>query len=204
MATLVIGLGNPGGEYRNTRHNIGWMVLDALERSGRFAAPRNEGPAKVRIGAVEGYDLVTARPKTFMNLSGRAGVHLIRAFGVRPDDTIVIHDDVDLPLGRLRLRRGGSAGGQKGVDSLIRSWQTPEFIRVRVGVSRPAAGEDTIDHVLHPFRHEERPAVDNVVQRAAAAVIAIVRLGLEPAAAEFNRAPTSPSEGGIPEVEPRA
>lgn len=202
MATVVIGLGNPGGEYRYTRHNVGWMVLDELERRGRFAASRNEGPTRVRIGTVEGYDLVTARPKTFMNLSGRAGVHLVRALGIGAEDTIVVHDDVDLPLGRLRLRRGGSAGGQKGVDSLIRAWQTREFIRVRIGVGRPAAGEDTADHVLDRFRQEERGAVDEVVQRAAVAVSAIVRLGLETAAAEFNRAPGPPRDGGTAEVGP--
>jgi PTH1 family peptidyl-tRNA hydrolase len=140
MATLIIGLGNPGGEYAGTRHNCGWMVLDELERRGRFGRARREGPAKLRSGSVDGFDLVLACPTTYMNLSGRAGVHLVRALGVPVSDVVVVHDDVDVAFGRLRLRRGGSAGGHRGVVSLIESWQTPDFIRVRVGVGRPPAG----------------------------------------------------------------
>ena len=136
MATLIMGLGNPGGEYSHTRHNCGWMVLDELE--GRAGSPGpSRGPAKVRTGTVDGFNVVLARPTTYMNLSGRAGVHLVRVLGVPIPDVVVVHDDVDLPFGRLRLRRGGSAGGNRGVRSLIESWQTPDFIRVRVGIGRP-------------------------------------------------------------------
>jgi PTH1 family peptidyl-tRNA hydrolase len=187
MAALVIGLGNPGGEYGRTRHNLGWMVLDELERRGRFARARREGPAKIRIGSIEGLDVITARPQTYMNLSGRAGVHLVRALGVPVDDVIVVHDDVDLPLGRIRLRRGGSAGGQKGVDSLIRSWQTKDFLRVRVGIGRPPDGWETADHVLERFDPEERERLPRIVERAADATVALIRDGLERAMAEYNR-----------------
>jgi PTH1 family peptidyl-tRNA hydrolase len=195
MASLIIGLGNPGGEYAHTRHNCGWMVLDVLERRGRFARARREGPAKVRAGAVEGFDMVLARPTTFMNLSGRAGLHLVRVLGVPVADVVVVHDDVDLPFGRLRLRRGGSAGGNRGVRSLIESWQTPDFIRVRVGIGRPAAGEDTVDHVLDPFTPAERELLPAVLDRAADAVTAIVRDGLERAMNEHNR-PLPPGPDG--------
>jgi PTH1 family peptidyl-tRNA hydrolase len=195
MATLIIGLGNPGGEYARTRHNCGWMVLDELEGRGRFARARREGPAKVRAGTVDGFDVVLARPTTFMNLSGRAGAHLVRVLGVPTSDVVVVHDDVDLPFGRLRLRRGGSAGGNRGVRSLIESWQTPDFIRVRVGIGRPAAGEDTVDHVLDPFTLEERQRLPAILDRAADAVAAIVREGLEPAMNEYNR-PLPPGPDG--------
>jgi len=198
MATLIIGLGNPGGEYAHTRHNCGWMVLDELEGRGRFARPRREGPAKVRTGTVDGFDVVLARPTTFMNLSGRAGVHLVRVFSVPVSDVVVVHDDVDLPFGRLRLRRGGSAGGNRGVRSLIESWQTPDFIRVRVGIGRPAAGEDTVDHVLDPFTLDERQHLPAILGRAADAVACIVREGLERAMNEYNR--TLPSGPDTPEA----
>ncbi|MGD1053769.1 MAG: aminoacyl-tRNA hydrolase [Candidatus Dormibacteria bacterium] len=186
MATLIIGLGNPGGEYAHTRHNCGWMVLDELEGRGRFARPRREGPAKVRTGTVDGFDVVLARPTTFMNLSGRAGVHLVRVFSVPVSDVVVVHDDVDLPFGRLRLRRGGSAGGNRGVRSLIESWQTQDFIRVRVGIGRPAPGEDTVDHVLDPFTPAERELLPAILDRAADAVAAIVREGAERAMNRYN------------------
>jgi PTH1 family peptidyl-tRNA hydrolase len=195
MATLIIGLGNPGGEYAHTRHNCGWMVLDVVEGRGRFARARREGSARVRTGTVEGFDVVLARPTTFMNLSGRAGVHLVRVLGVPVSDVVVVHDDVDLPFGRLRLRRGGSAGGNRGVRSLIESWQTPDFIRVRVGIGRPAAGEDTVDHVLEPFTPAERELLPAILGRAADAVIAIVREGLSGPMNEYNR-PLPPGPDG--------
>ena len=197
MASLIIGLGNPGGEYARTRHNCGWMVLDELERRGSFARARREGPSKLRAGSLGGFDVVLARPTTYMNLSGRAGVHLARVLGVAPPDVVVVHDDVDLPFGRLRVRRGGSAGGNRGVRSLIESWRTPDFIRVRVGIGRPAEGEDTVDHVLDPFTPSEREALPAILGRAADAVTAIVRDGLDRAMTEYNRPlPPAPAEAG--------
>ncbi|HEV7678694.1 MAG TPA: aminoacyl-tRNA hydrolase [Candidatus Dormibacteraeota bacterium] len=189
MPTLVIGLGNHGGGYANTRHNTGWMALDELQRRGRFAKERKEGPARVSEGSVDGFDLVLARPQTYMNLSGRAAVHLVDRFGVAPADIIVVHDDLDLPLGRIRLRRNGSPGGQKGVKSLADSLRFKDFIRVRIGIGRPAEEEDPVDYVLRRFRPDEREVLDDVLPRAADAVIAIVRDGLDRAASQFNSAP---------------
>ncbi len=189
MASLIIGLGNPGGEYARTRHNVGWMCLSELESRGRFGRERREGPAKVREGQVDGYDIVTARPQTFMNVSGRAAVHLLRKYGVPSEDLIVVHDDVDLPLGRLRLKRGGGAAGNKGVLSIVESLRTPEFLRVRIGVSRPVERDQMIDYVLDRFTPEERDRLAAVLPRAAAAVMALVHDGLEPAMSEYNRAP---------------
>ncbi len=187
MATLVIGLGNPGGEYLGTRHNAGWGCLDELERRGRFARERREGPARVREGAVEGFELVLARPQTFMNLSGKAGAHLTQRWGLAPRDVVVVHDDLDLPFGRLRVRRDGGAGGQKGVLSLADSWRTQDFLRVRIGIGRPPEGDDATDHVLGRWMPQERERLPAVFGRAADAVLMLIRRGLEPAMAEYNR-----------------
>jgi peptidyl-tRNA hydrolase, PTH1 family len=189
MATLVIGLGNPGGEYARTRHNVGWLCLDELESRGRFGRQRREGPAKVREGSLDGYDVVTARPQTYMNVSGRAAVHLLNKFGLPPEDLIVVHDDVDLPLGRLRLKRGGGAAGQKGVLSIADSLRTQEFLRVRIGVSRPVERDQMVDYVLDRFTAVERERLAAVLPRAADAVTALIRDGLDSAMTEYNRAP---------------
>lgn len=189
MAQLIIGLGNPGAEYASTRHNVGWRCLAELERRGRFGRERREGPARIREGTLEGFDVALARPTTFMNLSGRAGLHLTRRFGVPVPDVIVIHDDIDLPLGRLRLRRGGGAGGQKGVRSLIDTWQDDGFIRVRIGVGRPPTGSDAADYVLDGFAPDERERLAAIIERAADAVVAIVREGLDVAMNVYNRKP---------------
>ena len=101
MAQLIIGLGNPGGEYARTRHNVGWMCLDELERRGKFGRERREGAARVREGTIDGYDVITARPQTFMNLSGKAAAQLTSKHGTPPGDVIVVHDEADFPLGRV-------------------------------------------------------------------------------------------------------
>ena len=187
MPALVIGLGNPGGEYAHTRHNVGWRVLDEVARQGRFGRERRDGQARVREGTIDGREVVLARPTTFMNLSGRAAVRLTTRLGVSVADVIVAYDEIDLPLGRLRLRRGGGAGGHNGVRSLIDAWRSAEFIRVRVGVGRPPEGVDAADHVLTSFDPDEREVISRAVERAAEAVVAIVGEGLEDAMNRFNR-----------------
>jgi PTH1 family peptidyl-tRNA hydrolase len=189
VSTVIIGLGNPGGEYAHTRHNVGWMCLDVLESRGRFGRQRREGPAKVREGTLDGYDVLTARPQTFMNVSGRAAVHLVRRYGVPVEDLIVVHDEVDLPLGRIRLKRGGGTAGNKGVLSIADALRSQEFIRVRIGVSRPAERDQMVDYVLNGFAPEERERLTAVLTRAADAVTTIVRDGLDKAMTEYNRAP---------------
>jgi len=186
MPQLVIGLGNHGGSYAHTRHNLGWMVLDELERRGRFGKERKEGPARVCEGAVDGFDLMLARPHTYMNLSGRAAVHLTDRFNVKPAEVIVVHDDLDLPSGRLRLRNNGSAGGNNGVKSLIASWRTQDFMRVRIGIGRPPEGEDPVDYVLRRFTPDEKAVMAVAVPLAADAVLSIVRDGFDKAASIYN------------------
>ena len=188
MPSLIIGLGNPGGEYARTRHNVGWMVLDELERRGRFGRVRREGPARIREGSLEGFDVVTARPSTYMNLSGRAGRHLTDKLGVPPRDVIVVHDEADFPLGKIQVKRGGRSAGHNGVQSLIDSWRTQDFVRVRVGVGRPDEHGDLVEHVLDAFDRDERERLPDVIARAADAVVSIIRTGPEQAMTSFNRA----------------
>jgi PTH1 family peptidyl-tRNA hydrolase len=189
MPTLVIGLGNRGGEYARTRHNVGWMCLDALEHRGRFGRERREGPARVREGAVDGHDVVTARPQTYMNNSGRAALHLTSRLGIGLEDVIVVHDEADFPLGKIQVKRRGSSAGHKGVQSLIDAWRSDEFVRVRIGVGRPDDDGDLVGHVLDRFLPDEREPLAAMITRASDAVVAIMRDGAERAMTVYNRAP---------------
>ena len=188
MPSLVLGLGNRGGEYARTRHNIGWLCLDELERRGRFGRQRRDGPARVREGSLEGFDVITARPQTYMNLSGRAGLYLTTKLGLPPRDVIVVHDEADFPLGVVKIKQGGGAAGHHGVQSLIDAWRSADFTRVRVGVGHPGADGDLVDHVLDTFDREERERLPAIVARAADAVVAIIRDGPEQAMSTYNRA----------------
>lgn len=191
MPQLVIGLGNPGGEYARTRHNVGWMVLDELERRGRFGRSHKQGLARVREGTLDGVDVVTARPTTYMNSSGRAGNQLTDHYSVSPHDVIVVHDEADFPLGKMQIKVSGRSAGHRGVQSLMDSWRTQDFVRVRIGVGRPEGSSDLVDHVLETFDRDERERLPAIIGRAADAVIAIMREGAEPAMTQFNRPPTA-------------
>jgi peptidyl-tRNA hydrolase, PTH1 family len=189
MPALIIGLGNPGGEYARTRHNVGWMVLEELERRGRFGRDRREGPARIRQGALEGFDTVIARPQTYMNLSGRAGLHLTNTLGIPLSDVIVVHDEADFSLGKIQVKQRGSAAGHKGVQSLIDAWRSDEFVRIRIGVGHPGDNNDLVDHVLDPFVPDEKEQLPAVIGRSADAVVAILRDGVDAAMTTYNRAP---------------
>lgn len=191
MSELVIGLGNPGGEYARTRHNVGWMVLDELERRGRFGRSHKQGLARVREGTLDGVDVVTARPTTYMNSSGRAGYQLTDHYSVSPHDVIVVHDEADFPLGKMQIKVSGRSAGHRGVQSLMDSWRTQDFARVRIGVGRPDASSDLVDHVLDTFDRDERERLPAIIERAADAVLAIMREGAESAMTQFNRPPTA-------------
>jgi PTH1 family peptidyl-tRNA hydrolase len=182
---LIVGLGNPGGEYHNTRHNVGFRVVDLLAERHRIDARKGEKRALVGYGRIEDTAVVLAKPQTFMNLSGESIAPLMRMLGLTPADVIVVTDDMDLPVGRLRLRREGSAGGHNGLKSLIQHLQTTEFPRVRIGVGRPKEA-GTIDHVLGKFEREEIGPVQEAVQRAADAVEVILAEGLDLAMSRFN------------------
>ncbi len=167
---LIVGLGNPGRRYRGTRHNIGRAVLDALARAHGISITTEDGWAEVGRGAVGSQRVILARPETYVNVSGTAVADLRRRHRIPPDRLIVICDDLDLPLGGVRLREKGSHGGHNGLRSIIDALGTTEFPRVRVGIGRPPAGVDPADFVLQRPSAEERPLLDEAVVRAAEGV----------------------------------
>ena len=184
---LIVGLGNPGNSYQDTRHNIGFMVMDVLAvRLG--TAFQVEKRWESHVAKFAGGFLV--KPQTYMNLSGRAVGNVGRFYKIPPQETLVVFDDVDLPLGRLRLRNSGSAAGHNGLKSLILTLGTDQFPRVKVGIGadngRPA-GDRLVGHVLGKFSDEEKAAVAQAVDRAADAVIRSLKDGLGAAMNFFNR-----------------
>lgn len=182
---LVIGLGNPGRDYERSRHNMGFLVIDELAR--RAGARVTEKAAKSLTGRmrVGEHELVLAKPQTMMNLSGLAAKALRAKYDVALERTLVVHDDLDHPFGRLRIRKGGSSAGNHGIDSVIGSFGTPDFIRFRVGIGRPPG--DGVDYVLSPFTANEQTQLAAIVGRTADAVLFTVEHGLDRAMTEFNR-----------------
>jgi peptidyl-tRNA hydrolase, PTH1 family len=196
---LILGLGNPGAEYVRHRHNVGFRVVEALARAHGLAFSRNKGKAKIAEGRLKGQRVILAKPQTFMNLSGLAADRLSRAYGVPPERILVVYDDLDLPLGRLRLRPEGGAGGHKGIKSVIEHLHTPAFPRLRLGIGRPPGRMDPADYVLQPFSSDEQPLVSEMVEQAVAAVECWLDEGLVVAMERFNR-PLGPAENGFQEV----
>jgi len=190
---LIVGLGNPGRGYAHNRHNIGFRCLSHFAQSQGIRFDRKQGKARIGLGEVAGGVVVLARPQTFMNLSGDSVSRLVKKFNIGLDDLIVIHDDLDLSLGKIRIRFGGSAGGHKGVDSIISSLGSRDFPRLRAGIGRPVSpensvkdGETVINYVLSDFTFEEEPVVAGVIIKASQAILGILREGLSPAMNEYN------------------
>ncbi len=188
---LIVGLGNPGPAYRRTRHNLGFRVVDRLAEDVGSACERHEADALVGEASVEGIPLLLAKPQTYMNHSGRAVEALVRRYGVLPEDLLVILDDLALPLGTIRIRPRGSAGGHRGLHSVIEALSTEAFPRLRLGI-RPLGASDIADvvaFVLSPFEPEEEPLVEEMIHRAVAAAKMWVCAGMEKTMAQFNVRP---------------
>jgi PTH1 family peptidyl-tRNA hydrolase len=194
---LIVGLGNPGPEYRDTRHNVGFMVADALVERWRAADQWREKFGALQVKTVVGAEpVLVAKPLTFMNLSGRAVAALAGFYQIDPADVFIVTDDAALPLGRLRARREGGAGGHNGLRSVIEHLATPAFPRMRVGVGRGDDRRDLADHVLGRFEPAERDTVSAAVLRAADASEMFVSDGIERVMNAFNAAEPLPPEGG--------
>lgn len=197
---LIVGLGNPGPRYEGTRHNVGFAVVERLAARLGAGRPRAEGPALVAPVRDGGVELELAQPLTYMNRSGVAVRRLLESRRLGPEALLVIYDDIHLPLGTLRVRPGGSAGGHNGMKSIIAALGTEAFARLRVGIgpSRPVAGEDLPGFVLSPFTRSERPLVDAAVEAAADAARVWAAEGVEAAMARFNgwKAVPEPPPGG--------
>jgi PTH1 family peptidyl-tRNA hydrolase len=197
---LVVGLGNPGRRYGGTLHNAGFLAADLLARSLgiRFA---REGELECGIGDAEGVTILLARPQTYMNRCGIAVAPVYRDYAESPDDLIVLHDDLDLSPGQVRLKRGGGTGGHNGLRSLQEEIGTPGFLRVRIGIGRPQVGVDPADFVLSPPPPETRDLFLGGVASAAEAVLEILRDGFDKTMTRRNarRAGTPPrsAEGNI-------
>lgn len=189
---IVVGLGNPGIEYRDTRHNIGFMVVDELARlSGvSFTEEKRWHGLVAKAGS-----LILVKPTTYMNDSGRCVQALAQFYKTAVQELLVIYDDVDLPLGRIRMRLAGSAGGHNGLKSLIRSLGSDAFPRLKLGISTPSgrpAGERLVGHVLGKFRDDERTELAIMISRATDAVRSACQSGLESAMNLFNRKEEQP------------
>ncbi len=203
---LIVGLGNPGGRYRETRHNVGFAVVDLLASRHQVAfegAPADALMARVR-GLGPGGTLLL-KPLTFMNLSGFPIAEVARYFRVELADLLVVADDVSLPLGRLRARSRGSDGGHKGFRSIIGQFGSQEFPRLRVGVGRGDPRRDLADHVLAGFEPDERPVIASALDRAADASELFVAAGIEAVMNRFNAAgdEAEAERVGKPEAESR-
>ncbi len=182
---LVVGLGNPGRQYVRSRHNIGFMVADEFARHARFEFSRRRFNAMLAEGLAAGDRVIVAKPQTFMNLSGEAVAKLYKFYRVTPENLLVIYDDLDLPVGKIRVRPKGSAGGHHGMESIIERIGTCDFPRLRIGIGRPDPDAD-IDHVLGAFSGEERTLLEQAIQQSVDAVVAWLSHGLSAAMNEFN------------------
>lgn len=187
---MVVGLGNPGRQYEATRHNAGFMVVDLLtDDLGIRLEPSKRHQALISQLKLGQQRVILAKPLTFMNNSGRAVASLACWYGVTPQEMVIIHDDLDLPLGRLRIRPGGSAGGHRGVQSIINALGTTSITRVKVGIGRPLVGqnENIVGFVLQPFSEEDWEQVSPVLIKAARAVRFLLEGGdLEEAMNRYN------------------
>ena len=183
---LIVGLGNPGEKYERTRHNVGFWCVERLARDHSIGLSQRRRKAVIGEGLIDGQNVVLAKPRTFVNRSGEAVGYLLARYRASPDDLLVITDDMDLPPGKIRLRPGGSAGGHKGIKSIVEAIGTQDFARVRVGIGRPTTGVGDIEHVLGTMSPEERDSVQKAVERAADATITVLTEGMTVAMNRFN------------------
>lgn len=183
---LIVGLGNPGSKYEKTRHNVGFRVIDALAERWNFGHYDSRFDGEIGSGQIHGQRVLLLKPQTYMNLSG-ASVAAVVGFQKLPAKAVwVIHDDLDLPLGRMRIRTGGSSGGHKGVASIIERLGSPEFARFRLGIGRPQVPVPIEDYVVQPFGPDEREPARAMIARAADAAETALKEGLAHAMNVYN------------------
>jgi PTH1 family peptidyl-tRNA hydrolase len=190
---LIVGLGNPGLLYARNRHNIGFMCVSHLARTQGIPFDRKQGHARTGMGRIAGHKVVLARPQTFMNASGESVSALVKRLNITPADLIVIHDDLDLTPGKIRLRLGGSSGGHKGIDSIITHLASRDFYRVRVGIGRPDISEKDADkeaavvaYVLSDFTPGEKGIITQTIPEVSRAILCLLSEGLTAAMNKYN------------------
>ncbi len=185
---LIVGLGNPGRGYAHNRHNIGFTCLSYFARTQGIPFDKKQGQARIGTGEVAGSKVMVARPQTYMNLSGQSVSRLVKKFSIDLNNLLVIHDDLGLPLGKIRIRQGGSSGGHKGVDSIIAWLGGQDFLRIRVGIGRPAeiSETDIADYVLSDFTPDEKQTIAGVIPRVSEAILCLLAEGLTAAMNKYN------------------
>ncbi len=187
---LLVGLGTPGRGYANNRHNVGFMCLNHFAKTYGIRFDKKQGKARTGIGEVGKNKIIAARPQTYMNLSGESVSRLVRKFNVNLNDLIVIHDDLDLPIGKIRIRQDGTSGGHKGIDSIITYLKSQDFLRLRVGIGRPVATQiseaDIIAYVLEDFTSEEKQTIAQTIPRVSEAIFCLLTEGLTAAMNKYN------------------
>jgi peptidyl-tRNA hydrolase, PTH1 family len=186
MARLIVGLGNPGPEYELTRHNAGFLVVDLLGTNLRASYWKDEAGARTALVRVGDEEVVLAEPQTFMNVSGKCVKRLAETYEAGLEDIVVVHDDIDLPDGVVRAKRGGGHGGHNGLRSLSEALGSGDYLRVRVGVGRPPGRMDPADYVLQPLKGETLERLEASIPAAAQCVMHIVERGIEAAMQEYN------------------
>lgn len=184
---VIVGLGNPGKKYENTRHNVGFAVIDKLAKDCDIKVNKSKHSAKIGEGVIEGEKVVLAKPQTYMNLSGMSVRSLMDFYKIDPEsELIIISDDIDLPTGNLRIRKSGSAGGHNGLKSIIANVGTQGFTRIRVGVGAKVEGEDLADHVLGHFNKDDAKIIEIAAETAAEAIKTMLTDGVDKAMNKFN------------------
>ena len=187
---LVVGLGNPGEAYAPTRHNVGFRCISCFARLQGIPLDRLQCRARVGTGSIDGDEVVVAKPRTFMNASGESVRLLVKKYEVLFHDLVVVHDDLDLPLGKIRLRQGGGSGGHKGMDSIIACLGSQDFPRIRIGIGRPEGGEEgeeeTVAHVLGAFSAQESKIIDETIPKVVEALRCFLIEGIEAAMNKYN------------------
>lgn len=200
--SLIVGLGNPGSDYAAHRHNIGFQILQTLAgMHGLSFTRQKKAKARVAEGQIRGYPVLLAKPQTFMNLSGSSVRRLSRDNGIPPDRILVVCDDLDLPVGRLRIRPEGGSGGHKGLRSIIDALGSQDFARLRVGIGRPPGSMDPAEYVLLPFADKDKTLLAETVSRAVEAVESWLVNGIVATMDSFNRPPSSADDGTQDEEE---
>lgn len=183
---LLVGLGNPGRQYENTRHNVGFMVMNRMASKLGEKFSKLESKALISKCTYQGQRLLLAKPQTYMNLSGRAVGSLMRYYKIPLTNLMVAYDDVDLPLGAVRMRPGGGSAGQKGMQSIVEQLGSEDFPRLRIGIGRPAGRMEAADYVLQDFRKNELETLNVVLDSASQAILAFVSEGLDKAMTLYN------------------
>jgi PTH1 family peptidyl-tRNA hydrolase len=187
---LIVGLGNPGRSYANNRHNVGFTCLNHFARAQNIKFDQKRGLARIGTGEVAGNEVVLARPQTYMNSSGQSVSRLIQKFNIDLNDLLVIHDDLDLPLAKIRLSFGSGSAGHKGIDSIIKELGSQDFTRLRVGIGLPDKAEisedDIIAFVLSDFTPAEKKAIARVIPKVSEAILCLLTEGLTAAMNKFN------------------